>query len=188
MALDSSNVRVAVTGALSVAPVDTPIPADGDDALDAAAADLGYFNEDGVTETRNRTTNTIRGWQNGAILREVVTESSLTYQGVLVETKREVVELYYGNTVNATTGGIPIVPARTGGRKWFNLDIIDGDEFIRTTIPEGEVTEVGDQVYQNGEPVGYEVTITAYVTNKIQDADGNDAAAIKFYSSLVVAA
>lgn len=187
MALDSSNTRVAVTGVLSVGAVGTTAPTDGDAALDAAFADLGYATDEGITETRERSTNTLRGWQNGDILREVVTEASLTYQFTMAETKRETVELYYGNTANTTTGGIPIVPARTGGRKAFVIDVVDGDDFIRAYIPEGEVTEVGDQTYQNGELIGYQVTITAYPTSAIQDAAGNNAAAIKYYSSLVVA-
>jgi hypothetical protein len=46
-------------------------------------------------------------------------------------------------------------------------------EVIRTYIPAGEVTEVGDKVYASGEPVGYEITITAYPDASIEDAEGN---------------
>lgn len=186
MALNSANVRVAVTGVVAVAPTGSAAPTNGSTALDAAFVDLGYVSEDGVTETRDRSTNTLRGWQNADILREVVTEASLTYAFTMVETKKETVELFYGNTVTAATGGIPIVPAKGAGRRAFVVDVVDGDEFIRAYIPEGEVTEVGDQVYQSGEPIGYEVTLTAYPTSAIQDDDGNNAAAIKYYSSLVV--
>lgn len=185
MALNSANVRVAVSGTVSVAPTGTTAPADGDAALAVGFVDLGYVSEDGVTETRDRSTNTIRGWQNADILREVVTEASLTYGFTLVETNAATVSLFYGNTVDATDGSIPIVPALTGGRKSFVLDVVDGDEFIRAYVPEGEITEVGEQVYQSGEPIGYEVTITAYPTSAIQDAAGNNAAAIKYYSALV---
>ena len=43
----------------------------------------------------------------------------------------------------------------------FVLDILDGTERVRKYAPEAQITEVGDQVFQNGEPIGYEVTITA---------------------------
>jgi hypothetical protein len=33
---------------------------------------------------------------------------------------------------------------------------------MRYYIPEGEVTEVGDRTYASGEPIGYDVTISAY--------------------------
>lgn len=186
MALDSSNVRVAVTGIVAVAPTGTAAPTNGSSALNAAFADLGYVHEDGVTETRDRTTNSIPAWQNGDNVREVVTAASLTFAFRMIETKKATVELYYGNAVTDATGSIVIVPARTGGRKSYVIDVIDGDEFIRTYIPAGEITEVGDIVYQNGEPIGYEVTVTAYPTSAVQDADGNNGAAIKYYSSLIV--
>jgi hypothetical protein len=125
--------------------------------------------EDGVTETRDRSSNDIKAWQNGATVRTVVTDSGLTYTFTLLETKKETVELYYGTTVtqSASEGNFVIVPANTGGRKSFIIDVIDGAELIRTYIPQGEVTEVGDRVYANGEPIGYEVTITTYADSTI---------------------
>jgi hypothetical protein len=41
MALDSDNVRVAVSGAVYVAPTGTTAPTDSGTALDAAFIDLG---------------------------------------------------------------------------------------------------------------------------------------------------
>jgi len=187
MALDSSNVRVAVTGTLSIGGDGFVAPTDPDTPL-TGADDLGYFSEDGVTETRDRSTNTILGWQNGDVLREVVTEAGLTYTGTMVETKRATVELYYGTKV-AADGSIVIVPAESGGRHPFVLDVIDGADFIRAYIPSGEVTEVGDQVYANGEPIGYEVTIRAYPDPSLVDPEtGKIGAAIKWYSNLAVPA
>lgn len=182
MVLDSSNVRVAVTGAVSVGSDSFTPPTDGGAPL-VGADDLGYVGEDGVTETRDRSTNTIRGWQNGDILREVVTESSVTYTFILVETKAETVGLYYGTTV-AADGSVIIVPSKTGGRRPFVLDVIDGDEFIRAYIASGEVTEVGDQVYQNGEAIGYEVTVRAYPDPSLVDENGQIGSVKKWYSSL----
>ncbi|HEX5541111.1 MAG TPA: hypothetical protein VFX60_06045 [Micromonospora sp.] len=182
MALVAENVRVAVTGALSVGPTTATAPTDADSTL-TGFDDLGYVHEDGVTETRDRSTEQLKAWQNAAILREVVTEASMTYSFRLVETKKETVELYYGSAVE-TDGSIAIVPARTGGRKSFVLDVIDGTDFIRVYIPSGEVTEVGEQVYASGEAIGYEVTITAYPSDKIPTPDGEPASVKKWYSSL----
>ena len=184
MALDSSLVRVAVTGAISVGGASATAPTDANAPLGVGWNDLGYVGEDGVTETRDRSTETIRGWQNGDILREVVTEASVSFQTVLVETKRETVELFYGTKVGAD-GSIVIVPSETGGRQKFVLDIIDGDEYIRAYVASGEVTEVGDQVYAGGEPIGYEVTIRAYPDASIVDPDtGKTGSVKKWYSSL----
>lgn len=125
---------------------------------------LGFVSEDGVTETRDRSSDDIKAWQNAATVRTVITDATLTYSFTLIETKKETVELYYGTTVTAAVaeGDFVIVPANTGGRKSFIIDVVDGAELIRTYIPQGEVTEVGEKVYASGEPIGYEVTITAY--------------------------
>jgi len=180
MALDSGNVRVARTGAISVGTAEAGAPTDADTELGAGWTDLGWIGEDGVTETRDRTTEKIRGWQNGETVREVVTEATLSYVFKLVETKKETVELFYGATVDDTDGSLVVVPSATGGRQRFVIDVVDGDEYIRTYIPAGEITEVGEQVYAAGEAVGYEVTIVAY-----PDVTAGGAA-VKFYSALEV--
>ena len=168
MALNSGKVRVAVTGAVSVGPTSTTAPTGTASAL-TGFTDLGYVSEDGVTETRDRSTDTIKAWQNGATVRTVVTEGSLTYTFTMIETKKETVELAYGSTVtqSVSEGNFVIVPTNTGGRKSFVIDVVDGAELERVYIPEGEVTEVGDKVYANGEPIGYEVTVTAYENSTI---------------------
>jgi len=176
VALTSDNVRVSVTGAVSVANTGTTAPTSASVALAAGFVDLGYVSEDGVTESRERSTNQIKAWQNAATVREVITDASLRYTFTLIETTEASLELYYGGTVDTTDGSIDINAAATGGRRSFVIDVVDGDQVIRTYIPEGEVTEVGEQVYQSGEPIGYEVTITAY--------DVNGVAATKFYSAL----
>lgn len=183
MVLNSANARVAITGAISVAPTGTAAPTDASTALPAAWKDLGYVTEDGVTETRDRSTDTIRAWQNADLLREVVSEADLTFQFTLAETKAETVALYYGSTVDAATGAIVIVPSATGGRQSFVIDVVDGTQLIRAYIPEGEITEVGDQVLSHGEVVGYDVTVKAYPSTSLATPTGNGAAK-KWYSAL----
>lgn len=163
MAQNSANVRVAVTGAVSVGPTTAAIPTGTGSAL-TGFNDLGLIHADGVTEARGRSTNDIKAWQGGATVRTVVTEGTLTYHFTLLETNKATVELYYGVpvTAGAADGSFVVVPTATGGRKSFVLDVIDGAELLRAYVPQGEVTEVGDRVYQNGEAIGYEVTLTAY--------------------------
>ncbi|TPG05587.1 hypothetical protein [Curtobacterium flaccumfaciens] len=178
MSLEAENVRVAVTGAVYSAPKTATRPTSASSAL-TGYGDHGYIGDGGVTETRDRSTNQIRAWQNGALVREVVTESSMKYQFILLETKKENIELYYGSKV-ADNGSIKINPSKTGGRRRFVIDVIDEDDLIRVDIPDGEITEVGDQVYVNGEPIGYEVTVTSYAIT-----DGDESySAIKWYGSL----
>jgi hypothetical protein len=160
MALDSDNVRVAVTGAVYVAPVGTTAPTDSSTALNNAFTDLGYVSADGIVETIDKTTSQIRSWQNGALVREVVSEGTYMVELTFIETNQAVLELYYGTTI--TDGEINGDPRSTGGRKSFVIDIIDGESVERTYIPSGEVTSVGERTLASGEAIGYNVTITAY--------------------------
>jgi hypothetical protein len=163
VATNSSKIRVAVSGEVLLGATSAAAPT-GTGSATTGFTGLGYVSEDGVTETRDRTSDPIKAWQNGATVRTVVTDSGLTYTFTLLETKKEIVELFYGTTVTqaAAEGDFVVVPANTGGRKSFVLDVVDGAELLRIYIPQGEVAEVGDVVYSNGEPIGYEVTVTTY--------------------------
>jgi hypothetical protein len=164
MALDSNNVRVAVTGAVSVGPIGTTAPTGTASAI-TPRTDLGYIGEDGVTETQPGAgdVNRIKAWQNGATVRTIrtATEDLPTWSFVLLETKLEVIELYYKTEVTqtATEGSYSIdADAQDPGHD-FVIDVVDGAELERVHVPRGFVSEVGDKVYANGEAIGYEVTI-----------------------------
>lgn len=163
MALASANVRVAVTGEVSVGPTTSTAPTGTAGTLTGFSG-LGYVGEGGVTESRDRSTNDIKAWQNADTVRTVVTDASVSYSFKLIETNKATLELFYGGTATSTAsdGNIKVVPASTGGRKSFVIDVVDGANLTRIYVPQGEITEVGDVVYSSGEEVGYEVTIKAY--------------------------
>lgn len=174
MTLDSDNVRVAVSGAVYVAPIGSPAPSYSDDALDAAYTDLGYVSSDGITETLDRSTTQIRSWQNASLVREVISEGTYSVSMTFIETNEEVLALYYGSAVTAG-GEVSIDPRTSGGRQSFVIDVLDGSSIERVHIPTGEVTSIGERTLASGEAIGYEVTITAY-------ADETETVANKFFS------
>ena len=47
---------------------------------------------------------------------------------------------------------------------------LTGNRVKRIVVPNAQITEVGDVTYVDGEPIGYEVTVSAY-----PDASGNTA-------------
>ncbi len=173
MALDSDNVRVAVTGAVYVAPTATAAPTASDDALNVAFKDLGYVSADGIVETIDKSTTQIRSWQDGSLVREIVSEGTYSVELTFIETNEDVVELYYGATLS--TGVLDGDPRATGGRKSFVIDVVDGSSIERTYIPAGEITSVGERTLASGEAIGYTVTITAY-------ADTDSTTFKKFFS------
>jgi hypothetical protein len=164
MSLDSSNVRVAVTGVVSAGPLGTAAPTGTSGAI-TPRVDLGYIGEDGVTETQPGAgdVNRIKAWQNGATVRTIRTPSEdlPTWTFVMLETKKETIELYYRTevTATATEGSYAIDANASDSGHDFVIDVVDGAELERVHIPRGFVSEVGDKVYANGEPIGYEVTI-----------------------------
>ena len=175
MALDSDNVRVAVTGAVYVAPTGTSAPTATDSALNVAFVDLGYLSADGISENIDRTTAQIRSWQRGSLVREVTSEATFSVTLTMIETKEDVLELYFG--ASNVSGKFEIDPSSSGGRKSFVYDVVDGTNIERTYIPAGEVTAVGPRTLASGEAVGYNVTITAY-------ADAGSTTVTKWISSL----
>lgn len=170
MALVSSNVRVGVSGEVSVGAVGAAAPATAAAALTGFTG-LGYVSEDGITETLDRSVDDIKAWQNAATVRSVVSDASVTYSFTLIETTVNVIETALGATVtqSASEGTYTINAASTGGRKSFVIDVIDGANLKRIYIAEGEITELGDTVYASGEAVGYEVTLKSYSSPVVYD-------------------
>jgi hypothetical protein len=174
MALDSDNVRVAVTGAVYVGPTSATAPSSSASTL-TGFTDLGYVSADGITETIEKTTSQIRAWQGGALVREVVSEGTYSVTLTFIETNQEVLELYFGSAI--TGGELDGDPTNSGGRKSFVMDVVDGTIVERTYIPAGEITAVGERTLASGEAIGYNVTITAY-------ADTSNVTFKKWFSEL----
>jgi hypothetical protein len=163
MALTADNVVVGITGKVYAGPTTAPAPTSSDSTLNAAFVDLGYVSTEGVEFSTDRSTSQIRAWQNADLVREVVTESTVTYSFMLLESNQDVIETYFGASMVA--GKIELNPSSTGGRKSFVIDIVDGDKNIRHYVPAGEIMSIESQTIANGEALMYGVTITAYQTN-----------------------
>lgn len=170
MSLLPAAVRIGVTGEVNVAPVGTAAPTSSTAALNAAFIGLGLVSEDGVTEAWDDSVDNIKAWQNNMIVRAQTTESVATLQFVMIETKGKTIEAYYkGSTISVVSAGqwkIDVKGAQSDPRAWV-IDVVDGTKHYRIYVPTGEITERGEVVYSNGEPIGYDVTLTCYA-----DANG----------------
>lgn len=174
MTLTAEEVRIGQYGGLSVAPLGTAAPTDAGTPLPAVWRDLGYFSDDGVTESWSDTITNIQAWQNAVTVRSVTTESTGTVAVTMIQTNKDTLEAFFkGSKVVAGTAAgeymMDVVPPKAGARAWV-LDWFDGDLHTRMYLPNAEVTERGDIVYQNGAAVGYPITITCYPSATI---DGN---------------
>ena len=168
MALNTDNVRVALTGVVYAAPTGTTAPTTATASWDAAWKDLGYVSEDGITEAHEDDVAEIPAWQNGQIVRRMIKGTSATYVFTVIETTKLALEIYHkGSAVTGVhASGIGAASMQIGtpaaDRRAWGFDILDGSNVTRLIIPTGEVTERGEIVYKNDEPHGYELTITAY--------------------------
>lgn len=166
---DSANVRVALSGGVLRAPIDTPAPADPSAAWGAGWVNLGFISEDGVTEAYDDDTETIRSWQGGQTVRSMITGTTATFGFTCIETNIEVLRAYHKGSEIVSTADLATinVGGATADQTAWGFDILDGDDHIRIIVGRGEVTERGEITYRSNEAIGYQLTITAY-----PDADG----------------
>jgi hypothetical protein len=171
----AENVRVAVTGSINYGPAGSTLPTNATTAIDAAFDEVGYANEDGITQTINEDRTDIKAWQNGDTVRKVRSSHDVMYALTMLETNLTSLEIYYGDgSVSGTldAGTVEIKGDMTTRGSWV-FHIIDGDQLIRLVVPDGEVTERGDVQYVNANAVQYPITLTAY-------PDGDDVKAYMY--------
>ncbi|WP_163168107.1 hypothetical protein [Arthrobacter sp. Alg241-R88] len=167
MANDQTKVGVAVTGQIYRGALATAAPTSQASALNVGFVDLGYIGEGGVTSAipASGDSTSLKAWQNGATIRILrsPSEDPATFSFVALETNKTVVESWAGATVTqtATEGTYTLNTTATRTHYSWVIDVVDGAELERVYIPDGVVFEVGDRVYANQEPIGYEMTISA---------------------------
>lgn len=96
MALTASEVRVAGTGHVYLAPSGTTLPTNVATALNAGFIDLGYCTEDGVDLTFGRETKMIDSWQADSI-RNITLKQPVGIGFTLMQVNK--------NTLTAALGG-----------------------------------------------------------------------------------
>ena len=167
MVTSSRNVAVgkpdlAVSGGLLVAPLGTPRPTSHTDAFDAAYVSAGYLSTDGVTESSERATEVIRAW-GGDKVRTVQTEYGTTLSLTLIESRRaEALRLVFGDDNVVVEGGTVTVKrnSKVLPHRQFIIAMLDGEQSSHLDVGYGQVTEVGDITYVDGEAISYELTIS----------------------------
>jgi hypothetical protein len=174
MALNTDNVRVALTGGIYVAPTGTTLPTTATASLNAAFKDLGYVGPDGFSITPEDETFDYKAWQNGVSVRSGISGTKFTFGFTLLETTKLGLEVYFkgasvtGVHASGTGPAAMEVESSLPDRRAYVLHVVDGTTEIRYVLPIAEVTERGEIIHQNGEPVGYPLTLTAF-----PDTNGN---------------
>ena len=162
------GVPLTATGGVAAGPIDSTLPTDATTALPAGVTPLGLVGDEGVSLTRERSTDDIRAW-GGQIVRTVQTEFSETATLQFLESDNaEVLKEVYGKDNVTVTGTAPHqtiaikhnekeLPARV-----FVFDMKDGDKRRRLVLPNAQITATEDITYVHSDIIRYGVTITAY--------------------------
>ncbi len=162
--------RPLATGGVWGGPLGSAIPADEVVALNAAIKAYGYIGEDGLTETNGRSTEKKKAW-GGDTVKVLQTDYSVTYSFTFLESANaEVLKAVFGAanvTVTAATSstGTKIAVKRNSEplpHQVFVFEIKDGNARNRIVVPDGQITEVGDITYNDGDVISYEVTVEAF--------------------------
>lgn len=169
MPLNATNVRVGVSGEVLVAPTTATFPTTAAGTTTGFTG-LGYLSPDGIVPENSRSTTNITAWQNSTVVRTVTTEAGRSYVFSLIETTKATIEFAYGTTVTqtATEGTYTITPGATGGRKKFIADVIDG-AFAHREMFEGELSNLTETGWTNGEATAFECTVSAYGDITVKD-------------------
>lgn len=170
MALLNGFVGAPVAGGIFTAPLGSTLPTDAKTDLDKAFKPVGFLSDEGLSLTRDRSTDDIRKW-GGEIYRTVQTEFSETAQFAFLDAdKAEVLREVFG-AENVTGEGSELSIKHNGdplpGRV-FVFEMKDGSKRRRFVIPNGQITQTEDIKYSHSDIVRYGVTVTAY-----PDKDGN---------------
>ena len=159
----SAAKPVSIGGGVSVAPVGTALPTSTAETLNQAFTALGYISTDGVARSRSDSTTEQKVWGGPVV--------ATTTEGYTETVKLKVVDLAnvealamaYGDATGSFAEGITVKSG--GGERPHRSIVVDAigrdNAKLRTVIPDGVVTALGDRVYKDNELVGCEMTITA---------------------------
>jgi hypothetical protein len=165
MSTDATKVRVAVTGALYYAVAGTTLPTDTTTSLNVAFKDVGYLLDTGTIRQHQTSSKDIIAWQNADIPRVVITQDTVDYKFVMIESNSTSRQIYYGNIDGSlTTKGV----GGAGTSGCWVLHVIDGTLLTRIVVPNGQITAWDDVTFAGGDSVNFGVTLTCY-----PDGSGN---------------
>jgi len=167
MAVNAANARIfgSDSDAIYLAPIGTTLPADINTALGEAFDEVGWLNEDGITESATGSRSEIRGHQGGNVVRTRVEGGGTTIAFVALEDKPQTRELRYHVKEATTTatgarresrGAGQRISARVAVIELFDADDVSVKE--RIVIPRLEILPDGDRVFVNSDIAGFSLT------------------------------
>lgn len=147
MAYDATQIKIAGTGKVLVAPVGTTAPTDVATAWSGTWVDLGATSEDGVTFSDSKDTEQKKIWQAFYAVRTYITGREAQLSFVLEQWNKTTVVLAFGGGTITTTAGPPAhyhyAPPSPGtvDERALGIEWVDGSEINRLIVPKGMVVD-----------------------------------------------
>ena len=161
-----------IAGAVYVGATSLTLPTDATSTLAEGFVCLGYCSEDGVTNSTEGDTEEVKAWGGDTVLVIEDDKSDLFKMTFIEALNVNVLKEVHGasNVTGTLETGIDVKANALAheARAWVIDQILKGSALKRIVIPKGTITKVGDVVYQDGNPIGYPVTI-----NCAADSSGN---------------
>lgn len=165
---NTNNISIGkpyVDGAIYKAPKGTPLPTTADETLDSAFESLGFVSDAGVTNTTEAESSDLKAWGGKEVMSNQTSKSD-KYQFTLLEVLNVIVlkTVYGDDNVTVDENGNITVRANASDaveNSWVIDTLLHGRR-KRIVMPNAKVSAVGDLVYNNTDPLGYETTLSCF--------------------------
>lgn len=171
--MNAANVTTGkrrTAGGIYRAPVGTTLPTDASTALAAAFKNVGYISEDGYVNSLSKTINDIKEWGGETVDSELQEQKEDFKFKMISALNLDARKAVYGDTnVTESTGAITttVKAGLFGEGVWVIDEAVKGGRLMRTVIPNGKITSLGDIPHKGTEAIGFDVTLTAMYDSTI---------------------
>lgn len=165
-ATNVSTGKPKIAGAIFRAPLGSTLPTDPTSALDDAFVCLGYVSEDGVENANDMDVSSIKAW-GGVIVYRSLNGLDDNFKFMLIESENvDVLKAVYGNN-NVTVDGSGNIHTEVKAddpveAAWVIDLALRNGKSRRIVISDGAITARDAITYNDSDPIGYAVTVSAY--------------------------
>ena len=152
-----------VSGMFYHAPAGTALPASANAPLAAAWKEVGDVSQDGISFSKDMSTENLRNWAN-VIKRVFVTEHTESVQAPIISTTVESLKTVLGEDNVAESGNMitaSLSSAELPPEEAFLFRMKDDDDMIVIACKKGQVTAIEGISFAPGSPITWTPTITA---------------------------
>jgi hypothetical protein len=161
--LNASEIRVAGTGTIYVAPAHTAAPADFAHAWETPWVSLGYTTSDGVKFIKKDKLDPVDTWQSVAPIRYVFSDRDFSVKFSMLQMNADTLPFFLSSgPKTAGTLSFEIAAAPAVDERALGIEFSDGPNVThRFYIPRGAVTETDETSITRTSAIKLGVTFTA---------------------------